>query len=179
MKERFLQFSKKVWNDSVGSKVIAIAIVALISTLYAEIRGLSFKDFFLQRIRIELPFYQVAILISLFIIGFYINRKRLETKKKKKENTVQNQEEKPNLIEEEYKAFRTEKTFKYFDSIANAANSRLHFDNFDRDVVNYYIAKGILIEYQPGYGTYILTAKGREFFKVRSIEKIRRKKKAI
>jgi predicted transcriptional regulator len=159
-------FIDNYWHDPVWSKVIAgifLLIPSLISALIAKIKGVSFKVFFLQTITISI--YQIIILLTILLFTILFLRWQFIKNKKKSMNVL-------NILEKEYEDFKTDTTFKHFDKIAENANSRLHFDNFDKDIVNYYVAKGILFDPQPGYGKYNLTNKGQDFFNRRSIEKV-------
>ena len=172
MEKKLVIIVKRIWNDPVWSKVISGVILlspSLISALIAVVKGLSFQEFFNNTITI--PVYQFILFCTFLLIMTFVLRWLIITNKNK-EKDVSNSE----LFAQEYELFKTDQTFKHFDEMANTANSRLHFDKFDKDIVNYYVAKNILFDPRPGYGYYILTGKGEEFFRRWAIEKVSKKK---
>jgi hypothetical protein len=161
---------KKAWTDPVWSKIIASVIFAIVCAiffaLWAKIKSISLYAFLIQKISLsilEITIGFIATISLTYLLMKFRNRK-------KRALTIHER------LDNEYIIFKTDKTFKHFDAFAKAANSRLHFDNFDRKIVDYYLAIGILFDSRPGHGYYILTNKGTHFFNKRAIEKVGKRK---
>ncbi|HHT9146120.1 MAG: hypothetical protein Q7J76_08240 [Candidatus Brocadiaceae bacterium] len=78
--KKFFQTLSKIWNDPVWSKVIAVAIVASVSLIYATVQnkteGVSFADSFKKILDLKVKIIYIAGAIIIYLIGKRIFKRK-------------------------------------------------------------------------------------------------------
>ncbi len=113
---KFVRIAKKVWKDSVGSKIISIGLIALIPLIYGLIKDIPYGQVWEKIYNIEIRLFYVVLVL---IIGYFINR-QLKRSRKKLEELKTNAIIKPTYVEDVFGANKTKWAWDYsWDSRMN------------------------------------------------------------